>query len=112
MKVKIVKKIIRPISPYKNKITLAAHKKANAAEKKKYPKGYEKFKKFDDKLGRHEFAGENFYSGKIEVSEKVPKSLIKEAIFHETVEQKQKSNLKKLNKEKLLKRKSVKDKRR
>lgn len=72
-KVTIVSKITRKVSPYKNKRILAAHKKANAAEKKTYPKEYADMKKVDRKLAKKEYAGEHDSKGNIEISRKVPK---------------------------------------
>ena len=72
-----------PKKPYEK-----AHKKANEVEKKTFPNGYAKMKTVDAKLGKHELAGKNLKSGKIEVSEKVPKSLRKEVAVHEKVENK------------------------
>lgn len=94
-KIKLINKITRKKNPYKNKIIEESHRVADTAEKKKYPKGYKKLKKFDNKLGKHEFAGENTYSGKVEVSKKVPKKLRKEVEFHEKVELKNKLKRKK-----------------
>jgi hypothetical protein len=65
-----------------------AHIKADKAEKKKYPKGYEELKKLDNTLSKHELAGKNTKSGKIEVSKKVPSPLREEVRFHEKVENK------------------------
>ncbi len=67
---------------------LKAHHEANKAEKEQYPKGYEKMKSVDAKLSKHELAGKNLKSGKIEVSAKVPKKLRAEVALHEEVESK------------------------
>lgn len=74
-----------PIHPDKEAYE-KAHAKANKAEKKAFPKGYEKMKKVDAKLGKHELAGKNTKTGKIKVSEKVPKKLRAEVALHEKVE--------------------------
>jgi hypothetical protein len=65
-----------------------SHKKADAAEKKKYPKGYEELKKIDRKLGKNELIGKNTKSGKIEVSKKAPRNLRPEIAMHERTENK------------------------
>lgn len=66
----------------------SAHEKANKVEKKAYPKGYKEMQKVDRKLSKHELAGKNERSGKIEVSKKVPKHLREEVALHEKVENK------------------------
>jgi hypothetical protein len=65
-----------------------AHRRADKAEKKAFPKGYQEMKKVDDKLGKHELAGKNSKTGKVEVSEKVPKKLRAEVAMHEKTENK------------------------
>ena len=65
-----------------------AHEKADKVEKAKYPSGYEKMKKVDNRLPKKELAGKNTKSGKIEVSKKVPPSLRKEVSLHERTESK------------------------
>lgn len=66
-----------------------AHKEANKAEKKKYPKGYEDLKQLDRGLSdKHELIGKNTKAGKIEVSKKVPKKYRDEVAYHEKVENK------------------------
>ena len=86
---KLVKKITRKKDPYDRKVIRESHVKADAAEKKRYPKGYKKLKKLDAKLGKHELAGEHYATGKVEISKKVPKKLRKEVAYHERVEYKQ-----------------------
>lgn len=65
-----------------------AHRKAEKLEKKKFPDGYEAMKKIDEKLKKHELAGKNLKSGKIEVSKKVPKKFRNEVAYHEKMESK------------------------
>lgn len=86
---KIVKKIIRKPSPYKNKLVRESHVKANELEKKRYPKGYEKLKRSERKLNSNEFLGEHTSRGKVEISKKVPKPLRREVAYHERVEYKE-----------------------
>jgi hypothetical protein len=72
------------------KIYQRAHEAANKAEKKKYPKGFQQLKKLDQELGhKHELAGKNTKTGKIEVSKKVPPKLRAEVKYHEKVESKE-----------------------
>lgn len=67
----------------------AAHKKANEAEKKRFPKGFKAMAKVDRSLAQKgELAGKNLKSGKIEVSKKVAPKLRSEVAFHEKVESK------------------------
>lgn len=72
--------------PTSNPHYQSAHEQADKAEKKKYPSGYAKMKRVDASLPENELAGKNLKSGKIEVSEKVPKPLRKEVAYHEKVE--------------------------
>ncbi|HEV2917567.1 MAG TPA: hypothetical protein VGW78_07540 [Candidatus Babeliales bacterium] len=65
-----------------------AHTIANQKEKAKYPKGYLRLKKLDQKVPAGKMIGHNTKSGKISVSNKVPKSLREEVAFHERVESK------------------------
>ena len=96
IKVKLVNDITRKKDPYKNKVTLSAHKKADIAEKKKFPSGYKSLKKNDQKLKKHEFIGENSAKDNtIEISKKLPKKYRKEVIFHEKIELKNKRKTKK-----------------
>lgn len=68
----------------------SAHKEANREEKDKFgAKQYHELDKLDRKLPKHELSGKNTKSGKIEVSEKVPKNLRNEVAYHEKVENKQ-----------------------
>ena len=70
--------------PTKVKGYASAHAAADRAEKKKFPKGYQALKKMDITAGKkHELIGKNTKSGKIEVSEKVPKKLRAEVAYHE-----------------------------
>lgn len=67
----------------------SAHKAANKAEKNRFPKGFEELKDIDISMGKkHELAGKNTRSGKVEVSKKVPKRLRDEVSYHEKVESK------------------------
>lgn len=66
-----------------------AHEQADKAEKKKFgKKDYDEMKKVDAKLAKHELAGKNLKSGKLEVSKKVPIAHRKQVAFHEMVENK------------------------
>src|SRR5271165_4429959 len=65
-----------------------AHEAASKAEKKKFPKGYKKLKKLDESLPKHELAGKNLKSGKLEVSKRVPPNRRSEVAYHERVESK------------------------
>jgi len=95
MKFKIEKKITKKGFPTSSKGYKNAHEQADREEKKKFPKGYEKLKKLDEKLPKRELIGKNTKSGKIEVNKIVPKNLRQEVAFHEKMESKQ---LKKLRK--------------
>lgn len=65
----------------------ASHEEADKKEKKAYgSKSYNAMKKVDSKLDKHELAGKNFKSGKVEVSKKVPKKYRNEVAFHEKKE--------------------------
>lgn len=86
---KLVKKITRKANPYKHKLVRESHVKADQLEKARYPKGYERLKKLERSLGKHEFLGEHTSKGKIEISKKVPKQLRKEVAYHEKQEYKQ-----------------------
>lgn len=89
LKIELVNKITKK-NPYANKNILNAHTKANKAEKDKYPQGYQQAKKMDNKLHKHEYAGENFVKNNtIKISKRIPKSMRKEVILHEKVELKQ-----------------------
>ena len=72
--------------PQNQKRYASAHEQADKVEKKKYPKGYEKLKKIDRKLGKNELIGKNTKSGKIEVSKKAPRNLRPEIATHERTE--------------------------
>lgn len=66
-----------------------AHEKANRAEKAQFgSKSYDALGRVDKGLKKHELAGKNLKSGKIEVSKKVPKKLRDEVAFHEGIESK------------------------
>lgn len=68
---------------YKN-----AHSEADKAEKKAFPKGYQALKKLDNKVPEGKMIGHNSKSGKISVSDKVPKKYRTEVALHERVESK------------------------
>jgi hypothetical protein len=70
-----------------------AHEEADNAEKKKYPKGYEKLKKQRIKPG--ELMGTHTCKGKVTVSKKVAKSLRSEVAYHERQELKAQKRLRK-----------------
>jgi len=72
--------------PQQSKKYPSAHEAADKEEKKRFPKGYKAMKKVDAKLPKHELAGKNLKSGKLEVSKRVPTHLRKEVAFHEKVE--------------------------
>lgn len=66
-----------------------AHSKANAAEKAKFGEAsFKAMNKVDAGLKKHELAGKNLKTGKIEVSKKVPKKYRAEVALHEEVESK------------------------
>lgn len=67
----------------------AAHREADTKEKAKFgARDYNKLKRIDAKLPKHELAGKNTKSGKIEVSKKIPKKYDKEIAYHERTENK------------------------
>ena len=88
MNYKVVKELKDKGFPTHAKKYHSAHEEADKKEKKKFGKNYESMKKIDSKLGKHELAGKNFRSGKIEVSSKVPKKYRKEVAYHEEIENK------------------------
>jgi hypothetical protein len=94
MKPKIMDKLSDHGYPTHSKYYQNAHKAADIAEKKKFPRGYEKLKKIEHKLNKHELMGKNTKEGKIEV-EKRFKKYKSEIAFHEEQEHK---NIKKLQK--------------
>lgn len=66
-----------------------AHIQANIAEQKRFgKKSFHELEKLDRKFGKHELAGKNLPSGKIEVSKKVPKKYREEVEYHEKIENK------------------------
>ncbi len=68
---------------------LEAHKMANKKEKSAYGKRpFKQLERIDDKLSKHELAGKNLKTGKLEVSKRVPKKLRSEVAYHEEVENK------------------------
>lgn len=74
--------------PTHDKKYASSHEAADKAEKKKYPKGYEKLKKLVRKTPKGELLGKNTKSGKVDVSKRVPTKLRGEVAFHEKVESK------------------------
>jgi hypothetical protein len=67
----------------------SAHAKANAAEKASFgDASFRAMNKVDAGLKKHELAGKNTKTGKIEVSKKVPKKYRDEVALHEEVESK------------------------
>lgn len=88
MKYKVVKKLEDKGFPTHDKKYHSAHEEADKKEKKKFGKDYESMKKVDSKLSKHELAGKNLKSGKLEVSSKVPKKYRKEVSYHEEMENK------------------------
>lgn len=82
----LVDRIERKGFPTSNLRYEYAHRKANEAEKAKYPSGYEAMKKVDSHLDNNELAGKNTESGEIYVSRKVPRQHRNEVALHEYVE--------------------------
>ena len=72
--------------PQSSKFYKEAHQAADKAEKKAFPIDYEKMKKVDAKIPKHELAGKNLPNGKLEVSKKVPKPYRNEVALHEKIE--------------------------
>lgn len=88
-KYKLANKLMDKGYPEHTKEYKYAHEKAVKAEKRKYGKTqFKKMSKVDSKLSKHELAGKNLKSGKIEVSKKVPKKFRGEVAYHEKVESK------------------------
>lgn len=82
---KLVKKLTDKGFPKSSRYYKTAHEYADKAEKCKYPKGYEKLKKAERKMGKHEGMGKNLRSGKIEVERKFSKNK-SEIALHERKE--------------------------
>ena len=74
--------------PLNSKEYPTAHKEANKAEKSEYPKGFKKLEKIERHLSHDELLGHSTKSGKIQISEKVPKENRAEVALHEKVENK------------------------
>lgn len=72
--------------PQSSKFYWNAHSEADNAEKRNFPKSYKDMKKIDANLGKHELSGKNLKSGKILISEKVPKKDRKDVYLHEKTE--------------------------
>jgi hypothetical protein len=88
-KIRIVKKLTdNSPSPTKSKYYKIAHSEADNAEKRKFPEIFNKLKKIDKKLEKHELIGKNFKSGKIEIESKLPKKYRKDVALHEKTERK------------------------
>jgi len=85
---KVVNKIKKAKYPMGSPKYREAHNEANRAEKKEYPKGYEKMKSIDDRLPKGEYAGTHDKAGNIKVSKRVPKKERPEVARHEFVEHK------------------------
>lgn len=96
-KYKLVRKLTDSGFPTHSKFYKTAHTEAEKLEKAKFPSGYAKMKKIDEKVSKHELVGKNLKDGKIFVSKKVPKKFRAEVAFHEKTESK---NIKRLEKEK------------
>ena len=84
-KVKLVSKLKRKGYPTSSSKYKEAHAEADKAEKKRYPKGYQKLKKSEKHMGKTELMGKNTKSGKIEVEKKYKRNA-KEIAFHERKE--------------------------
>lgn len=75
--------------PTSSKNYPAAHRRANKEEKSTFgAKQFKQLTKLDRKLPKHQLAGKNTKSGKIEVSKKLPAKYDKEIALHEKVESK------------------------
>jgi hypothetical protein len=75
--------------PTHSKRYATAHKQADKLEKSKFGSTqYRELEKLDRKLSKHELAGKNTKSGKIEVSKKLPAKYDKEIAYHEKTENK------------------------
>jgi len=94
MKTILKKKLSARGYPLADKHYPTAHKEANTAEKRRFPKGYEHLKKEVRKLHKGELMGKNTRSGKIEVESRYRKDA-KEIAYHERTEHK---NLQRLDK--------------
>jgi hypothetical protein len=88
MSYKLEKKIVRKGFPTADKHYATAHEEASKAEKKRYPSGYAKLKKLDEKIPAGQLIGKNFKSGKVEVSKAVPAKQRSEVAMHERFENK------------------------
>jgi len=86
-KIKMVKKLTDKGFPVHNKHYETAHRYASKIEKKKFPKGYEKLKKLEHKLGKHELMAKSTKSGKTEMERKY-KPFKNEFQLHEKKENK------------------------
>jgi len=87
-KVDILKKLSDHGYPKDSKNYRTAHSEADNAEKRAHPKAYQDMKRIDRSLGKHELAGKNTKSGKIEISKKVPVRDRADVALHERTEHK------------------------
>ncbi len=85
---KIVKKLTDKGFPKSSKFYKEAHSEADNKERRRYPRAYANMKIVDKRLAKHELAGKNLKSGKIEISSKVPKKDRKDVALHERTENK------------------------
>lgn len=86
-KIHILSKLSDHGYPISSKNYHEAHAEADIAEKKKYPNGYQKLKKMQKHLGKHELMGKNTKKGKIEVEGRF-RNYKDEIAYHERVESK------------------------
>lgn len=84
-KVKIVKKLTDKGFPTHSKYYETAHRYASKVEKKDFPKGYEKLKKKEHGLKKHELMAKSTKSGTVEIEQKFKKDK-RELTKHERVE--------------------------
>ena len=85
MSIKTVDKIVKKTDPYATKQERSAHRRANLAEKEKYPAQFKETKGIEKNLGKNEYLGERFKNGDIRISKKVPKRDRKSVILHEKI---------------------------
>lgn len=92
-KTKLVKNLTDKHSIVNSKYYPTANEEANKAEKKKYPKGYEKLKISERKLKPHEVMAKNTPK-KVDINKRF-KANTKELMYHEQVEKRVYNRLKK-----------------
>jgi restriction endonuclease Mrr len=85
-KAKVVKQLKNTGFPTHSPYYKTAHREADNAERRTFPKAYQAMKKVDKKLSKNALAGKNLKSGKIEVSQKVPPAYRRDVILHERTE--------------------------